>query len=70
MAKDGKAEQANRAVREHLERTRARLADGRARLDRLHESIQETNEHIESMSGWIAETERTLAEERERKADE
>jgi peptidoglycan hydrolase CwlO-like protein len=67
MAKD--PEQANRAAQEHLERTRARLASGRVKLDRLHESISETKEHIESMSDWIEETERTLEEERKRKTD-
>jgi len=59
--------EANRAVREYLERTRARLADGREKLQRLHESIDDTNRHLESMWGWIEETERTLAQERKRR---
>ena len=66
MASDRRVE-ANRAAREYLERTRARLADGRKRLKRLHESIDDTNRHLESISGWIEETERTLAEDRKRR---
>jgi chromosome segregation ATPase len=66
MASERQVE-ANRAAREFLERTRARLADGRERLKRLHESIDDTNRHLESMSGWIEETERTLAQERKRR---
>jgi hypothetical protein len=66
MASERQVE-ANRAAREFLERTRARLADGRERLQRLHESIDDTNRHLESMSGWIEETERTLAQERKRR---
>ena len=61
-------DEANRAAREHLERTRRRLRDGRETLARLHESIDATNRHIETMSDWIEETERTLAEERERRS--
>ena len=66
MASERQVE-ANRAAREFLERTRARLADGRERLKGLHESIDDTNRHLESMWGWIEETERTLAQERKRR---
>jgi len=69
MAVDREVAEANLVAREHLERTRERLARGRENLARLHESIDETNRHIESMSGWIAETERTLEEERRRRLD-
>jgi hypothetical protein len=69
MASD-RRDEANRAAREHLERTRARLARGREKLKRLHESIDDTNKHLESMSDWIAETERTLAEERDERPSE
>ena len=67
MASDRQVE-ANRAVREYLERTRARLVDGRKKLRRLHESIDNTNRHLESISGWIAEAERALAEDRKRRS--
>jgi chromosome segregation ATPase len=67
MASERQVE-ANRAVKEYLERTRARLAEGRQRLKRLHESIDDTNRHLESMSGWIEETERALAEDRKRRS--
>ena len=67
MASDRQIE-ANRAAREFLERTRARLADGRERLKRLHESIDDTNRHLETISDWIEETERTLDEERKRRS--
>jgi hypothetical protein len=67
MASERQVE-ANRAAKEYLERTRARLAEGRKRLRRLHESIDDTNKHLESMSGWIEETERTLAEDRKRRS--
>ena len=55
------------AAREHLARTRERLREGRRVLDRLHASIDETNDHIRSMSSWIEENERALAEERRRR---
>ena len=67
MASDRRFE-TNRAAREYLERTRARLADGRERLRRLHESIDDTNRHLETMSDLIAETERTLEENRKRRS--
>jgi peptidoglycan hydrolase CwlO-like protein len=66
MGLDREREEAVNAAREHVERTRKRLADGRATIDRLHESIEETNRHIASVSDWIGETERTLGEDRAR----
>jgi hypothetical protein len=68
MASERKFDEANWAAREHLERTRERLLRGRAQLERLHESIDDTNRHLETISGWIEETERTLAEERKRRS--
>jgi hypothetical protein len=70
MAHDRRYDEANRAAREHLERTRQRLAKGRRNLDRLHESIDDTRRHIDTMSEWISETEQALAEERERRLSE
>jgi hypothetical protein len=67
MASDRRLE-VNRAAREHLERMRVQLARGRARLERLHESIEDTNRHLESISGWIAESEQALAEDRKRRS--
>jgi predicted nucleic acid-binding Zn-ribbon protein len=64
MTRDSEREQAVRAAREHVERTRLRIADGRATIERLQESIEDTNRHIESISVWIDETERALSEER------
>ena len=43
-------------VRDYVRRTRERLAHGRAELDRLHESIESTNQHIASISEWLEET--------------
>ena len=63
-------EEANRAAAEHVERTRRRLADGRATIDRLHESVEETNRHLEDIGRWIDETERLLEEERRRRESE
>ena len=67
MGPDREREQAVKAAREHVERTRKRLADGRATIDRLHESIEDTNRHIVSVSRWIGETVRPLGEERARR---
>jgi predicted nucleic acid-binding Zn-ribbon protein len=68
MGTDRERELAVKAAKEHVERTRKRLADGRATIDRLHESIEDTNRHIASVSEWIGETERALGEERARRA--
>ncbi|HEY3922304.1 MAG TPA: hypothetical protein VGL76_09340 [Gaiellaceae bacterium] len=43
-------------VRDYVKRTRERLLNGRAELDRLHESIESTNRHIASISEWLEET--------------
>jgi predicted nucleic acid-binding Zn-ribbon protein len=59
---------ANRSAREHVERTRRRLREGRAELERLHESIDDTRKHIASMSDWIDGNERALDAERTRRA--
>ena len=61
-------EAANRAAREHIEKTRQRLRDGRAKLERLQAEIDDTNRHIESMSTWIEENERALQADRERRS--
>ena len=61
-------DEANRVAREHLERTKERLASGRERLRRLHQSIDDTNRHLETISDWIEETERALDEERKRRS--
>jgi len=68
MPQDRRYDEANRAAREHLERTRERLAKGRKNLDRLHESIDDTRRHIDTMSDWITETEQALAEDRKRRS--
>ena len=67
MAQDRRGD-TNQAAREHLERTRNRIAYGRKNLDRLHESIEDTRRHIELMSDWIAETEQALAGDRRRRS--
>ena len=59
-----KGEDSVRAAREHVERTRKRLADGRQSIERMQQSIEDTNRHIESISQWIDETERALGEMR------
>lgn len=61
-------EAANQAVREHIERTRKRLRDGRDKLERLQAEIDDTNRHIEIMSTWIEENERALQADRERRS--
>jgi chromosome segregation ATPase len=68
MGQDRRFDETNRAAREHLERTRQRLEKGRKRLNRLHESIDDTKRHIDSMSDWITETEQALAEDRKRRS--
>jgi predicted nucleic acid-binding Zn-ribbon protein len=68
MASGGRFDEANRAAREYIERTRQRLRDGRKTLERLQAEIADTNRHIESMSSWIEENERALREERKRRS--
>ena len=67
MTRDREREEAVDAARAHVERTRKRLADGRATIERLHESIEETNRHLANVSEWIGETERALGEDRARR---
>jgi peptidoglycan hydrolase CwlO-like protein len=61
-------ERANRAAREHIEKTRKRLQEGRDKLERLQAEIDDTNRHIETMSSWIEENERALQADRERRS--
>jgi predicted nucleic acid-binding Zn-ribbon protein len=68
MTSDAKFDEVNRATREYIERTRERLRAGRATLARLHDAIEDTNRHIESMASWIEENERMLHEERKRRS--
>jgi septal ring factor EnvC (AmiA/AmiB activator) len=68
MRSEARFDEANQAAREHLERTKQRLASGRERLERLHRSIDDTNRHLETISDWIEETERALDEERKRRS--
>ena len=68
MPSDRRFDEANRAAREHIERTRERLRDGRLTLERLHAEIDDTNRHIETMTSWIEENERALQADRERRS--
>ena len=70
MATDRDREAELRRTADFVRRTRARIAHGRENLDRLQESVQQTNEHIGSMAAWIDETERHLRAAREDAADE
>jgi hypothetical protein len=58
-------EAAIRQAAEHIERTRRRLELSRAELDRVQQSMRDTNEHLGSMAAWIDETARHLREARE-----
>ena len=58
MTRDREREEAVIAARAHVERTRKRLADGRVTIERLHESIEETNRHIANVSARIGATTR------------
>ena len=60
-------EEVNRLAREHVERLKRRLADGKHELARQRESVSETREHLTGMSRWIAQTELHLGEERARR---
>jgi len=61
-------EGANKAARDHIERTRKRLREGRDKLERLQAEIDDTNRHIETMTTWIEENERALQADRERRS--
>jgi DNA-binding PadR family transcriptional regulator len=58
---------ANRAARAHIERTRERLRSGRETLARLRAEIDDTSRHLETMTSWLEENERALDEERRRR---
>jgi predicted metal-dependent hydrolase len=60
-------EAVNRAIAEHLERLRRRLAEGRSEIERQRASVDATHEHMAGMSRWIAETDRQLGDERARR---
>ena len=68
MGQDERFDDANRAVQEHIARTRETLRNGRERLREMQAEIDDTNRHIASMSEWIEENERTLQEERDRRS--
>ena len=70
MPSQRRFDDANRAAREHIERTRERLRSGRRTLERLQAEIEDTNRHIESMSAWIEENERAIEAERRRREAE
>lgn len=53
-------EAVNRAVADHLERLRQRLAEGKMEIERQRASIDETHEHLAGMSRWIEQTDLEL----------
>ena len=60
-----KREAVNRAVAEHLDQLRRRLADGRTEIARQRAEVDATHEHMAGMSRWIEETDRQLNLDRE-----
>jgi predicted nucleic acid-binding Zn-ribbon protein len=60
-------EAVNRAVADHLERLRQRLADGKSEIERLRASIEDTHEHLAGMSRWIEQTDLQLDQQRARR---
>jgi hypothetical protein len=60
-------EAVNRAVAEHLEQLRRRLAEGRSEIERQRAAIDATHEHMAGMSRWIEETDLQLNQERGRR---
>ena len=68
MARNERFDDANRAIQEHIARTRETLRSGRERLRRMRAEIDDTNRHIASMSEWLEENERALQEERDRRS--
>jgi len=60
-------EAVNRAVAEHLEHLRRRLAEGRSEIERQRAAIDATHEHMAGMSRWIEETDLQLNQERGRR---
>jgi hypothetical protein len=65
----GTSDAVNRAVAEHVRDLRARLAAGRDEIARQRRVLDETREHIDEMSRWVAATERHLREQRGRGTD-
>jgi len=57
-----------RAAAEHVARTRERLQDGKAEIERQHAAVSDTREHMSGMHAWIEQTDRLLGEERARRA--
>jgi hypothetical protein len=49
-------EAAIRAAADHVERTRRRLQEGRAEIDRQHAEVAQTRDHIGGMRRWLEET--------------
>jgi chromosome segregation ATPase len=62
-----KREQLNRSAADHLARTRQRLVDGKAELERQRASVDATREHLSGMRRWIEQTEEQLGNERSRR---
>jgi chromosome segregation ATPase len=60
-------EAVNRAVAEHLEQLRRRLAEGRSEIERQRAAVDATHEHMAGMSRWIEETDLQLSLERARR---
>lgn len=49
-------EATNRAARQHVERLRRRLADGRVEIARQHDVLSENREHIAGMREWLGQS--------------
>ena len=59
--------EANRAAREHVERLRKRLQDGKDEIGRQRGVVDANRDHMADMSRWIEQTDRHLGEERARR---
>ena len=62
-----KREEANRAAREHVERLRKRLQDGKDEIGRQRGVVDANRDHMADMSRWIEQTDLHLGEERARR---
>jgi hypothetical protein len=62
-----KREEANRAAREHVERLRKRLQDGKDEIGRQRGVVDANRDHMADMSRWIEQTDVHLGEERARR---
>jgi ribosome-interacting GTPase 1 len=60
-------EAVNRAVAEHLEQLRRRLAEGRTEIDRQRAEVGATQEHMAEIGRWIEQTDVQLDLDRERR---